>query len=81
MFWQFKSNLVIKCSYKRLAIDETQGRAFKTKNISVLADDDLDMTIINTNRKTFSGKDSYVGKHTGSISVYTSSGILIILKK
>ena len=60
MFGPIKFNIVVECTYIKPVINETQDRSFKTKNIPIIDNDNLNMTINNAIRDICYDKDIYV---------------------
>lgn len=78
MFGQIKFNIVVESTYDKIN-SYWNSRVFKTKNIPVLAGDDLNMIIMNSIRQICPDKDNYVGKGSRWM-LHSVDGIFLCVK-
>ena len=80
MFGPIKFNIVVECTYIKPVINETQDRSFKTKNVPIIDNNNLNMTINNAIRDICYDEDIYMGKGSGW-SLHRIDGILLRINR
>ncbi|XP_046665974.1 uncharacterized protein LOC124357906 [Homalodisca vitripennis] len=71
-----KFNLVFECTYIKPLSEETQARAFKTKNKKILYDSSIDSIVKRMYRKISQEESEYLDKGSGW-TLYKIDGILV----